>query len=319
MYLNGRLISALLLVRSKSEAHLAISAFCPEHAQHSPSKLHIYLAAQALAGTGIAVMDLTPGGDPWKARFGTQDRTVWDLTVYPTQWPATMMRAKGSLTNLARVALEGLGLPVGAVKEMFEVARKRRAALRGRNQPHERAFRLEGTPDPKLVQTHGGESVSVNSLGDLINLGAKLTRPERGTFLAKALFRIERGDRCYFAGDTARDDYCLGWMVRQSQSGEPFQVGAPTQAIILEGFMPSQGAKAGTIAACLGAMVKALDVDDAVSHPVIAVVLSDQKELQAAAARIGFRPSNDDIGARAGPRPAVPPSSHGSTVSEDAF
>ena len=69
-------------VRSGDTVHLAIIAHDPAIAKLSPGKVHLQLLAKMLAEEGIARLDLTPGGDPWKERFATEHDEAAIITLY---------------------------------------------------------------------------------------------------------------------------------------------------------------------------------------------------------------------------------------------
>jgi hypothetical protein len=245
LYLDDRLISALLLVRSKGEAHLAISAFCPTFAEYSPSKMNVYLAARSLHDQGVAVLDLTPGDDPWKARFGNDERTVWDLKVHASETAASAQRMRTALKRVAHRGLASVGLSAHDLKKLVGLLGSLWRRLRRRNSGHSLSqfmFDLGGTPpidQPSI-------SVSVNCLHDLLNLGARIPRDTRASFLKDALLRIERGDRSFVAFDPTRREHCLGW-VRAQDSAE---------TAVFDGFQLSQSAHLSTAVTCLDAMVR---------------------------------------------------------------
>lgn len=208
LMLDGEIASALLLVMSPREAHLAISALAPEHAENSPMKFQIYQTALALAGEGRSVLDLTPGGDPWKARFSTGERDVYELIMHRSLADATRTRAIEQAKGLAKTVLQTFGLSTAKV----------RAVLRTRNAVR-RLRGARGTPTttvthrvalPTAVTPHPALHVSVNDLEALTRHGASLTGRSRTELLRDALARIEAGERFYTV-DMQGAPFALAW------------------------------------------------------------------------------------------------------------
>lgn len=274
LYVDDHLISAVLLVRSKEEAHLAISAHSPAHAAHSPSKLNFYFAARSLYDEGAAVLDLTPGDDPWKARFANKVRTVWDVKVFASPWTARALRLRTVTKRLARRVLSGAGLSVDDLRAWIQRRDpawrvKRRDGARPQTQ-----FMFDiGNP---LPDDQSSATVSVNCLSDILSLGAKLRRDARTSHLADALLRIERGDRCFIAFDQTRRAHCVGWLRAQDK----------TEAVVFDGFWLSDPAHLGTAVSCLSAMVGAVASGQSGTRAALLNIRRDQKVLCTAAALV---------------------------------
>jgi len=269
LYVDGQLISAVLLAWSKDEAHLAISAHSPVHAVFSPSKLNLYFAARSLSEEGGRALDLTPGDDPWKARFGSQARTVWDVKVFASPWTARAERSQRTVKHVARRLLSYLGLSAddfkGWIRRLDGALRLRRAkAARSVSQY---LFDI-GRRFPREERT---AAVSVNSLQNLLSLSGAFPRDERSTFLAEALGRIESGDQCFVAFDRTRTAYCLGWLRTQEKA----------KVATFCGFRLSAPAHIGTAVSCLSAMVDA--ADDGTSCAALLHFQRDQQVLLTAA------------------------------------
>jgi len=246
LYVDDQLISAVLVVRSKEEAHLAISAFSPAHAACSPNKLNIYFAARSLCDEGAAVLDLTPGDDPWKARFASRVRIAWDVKVFASPWVARALRVRLAAKQLVRRALAGAGLSVDGVRGLVRwPGRVWRGKQRSKEGAQTQYMFDIGAP---RFDDQARATVPVNCLHDLLNLAARLQRNARSSFLANALRRIERGDRCFVAFDQTRRAYCLGWLRAQNKA----------EAVVFDGFWLSDPADLGTAVSCLSAMVRAV-------------------------------------------------------------
>ncbi len=80
--LSGRVIGAHIGVAGREAVHVAIVSHSEMHSDQSPGKLHLLRLGQCLLSEGKSVLDLTPGGDPWKERFANAHDEVHVLTVF---------------------------------------------------------------------------------------------------------------------------------------------------------------------------------------------------------------------------------------------
>lgn len=282
LYVGDQLISAALLVRSKGEAHLAISAHSPVHAAYSPSKLNLYFAARSLCDEGAAVLDLTPGDDPWKARFATEVQTVWDVRVFASPGAARALRLQMAAKRLVRNLLSRAGLSVGDVKAWIA---RRALTSRARQQDSERPqtqyiFDI-GDPQPG---DRSNTTVSVNCLTDILTLASKLQRDARTSFLANALQRIEGGDQCFVAFDPTSRAHCVGWMRTKEKA----------EAAVFDGFWLSDPAHLGTAVSCLSAMAGAVAGGQSGVRAALLNLQRDQKILCTAAALVSRERTGSD-------------------------
>lgn len=282
LYVDDQLISAVLLVRSKGEAHLAISAHSPVHAAYSPSKLNLYFAARSLYDEGAAVLDLTPGDDPWKARFATKVRTVWDVKVFASPWTARALRLRTATKRLVRGVLSHAGLSVEDLKAWIERRAQPWRVKRGSAVRPQTQYMFD-VGDP-LPGDQSSTTVSVNCLNDILTLGSKLQRDARTSFLADALRRIERGDRCFIAFDRTRGAHCVGWL-RTKDKGE---------AAVFDGFWLSDPAHLGTAVSCLSAMAGAVARGQPGARAALLNLQRDQKILCTAAALVSCERTRTD-------------------------
>lgn len=208
LMLDGEIASAMLLVMSPREAHLAISAHAPEHAENSPMKFHIYQTALALADEGRTVIDLTPGGDPWKARFSTGERDVCELIMHRSLADAARTRAIGRAKSFVKSSLGLVGLNATRARAAVAAARDAVYSLRGSHvKPAAVTYRLTL---PTAVTPHPALHVNVNDLEVLARHGAGLTGRPRSELLREALTRLEAGERVYTV-DMQGAPFALAW------------------------------------------------------------------------------------------------------------
>jgi CelD/BcsL family acetyltransferase involved in cellulose biosynthesis len=210
MTVDGRLASALLLVMSEEDAHLAISAHSPELAASSPMKFHLYWAALALADEGRRVVDLTPGGE-WKERFSTDVRDVWELVLHRDTAHARLARARMKAKGLVRSGLSRVGLSVAQVRNgLHSVRDSARSSARRVMRAHgeDVLYRLDPT---RFAPAHGDLRVERDDLDALMRRAPAIGRRSRQAFLRLALGRLEAGMRCYAVIEEGRP-VCLGWL-----------------------------------------------------------------------------------------------------------
>lgn len=81
-FLDNRLIAAFWGTVSGKVVHLGMLVHSPSLAEHSPGKLHIMQLSEYLLSEGLEMIDLTPGGDPWKERFANAHDEVAEAVVY---------------------------------------------------------------------------------------------------------------------------------------------------------------------------------------------------------------------------------------------
>lgn len=220
--LDEEIIGAYFAVNSGPMSHVAIVAYSPFHARHSPGKLHIYNTALALAERGRAWIDLTPGGDAWKERFATSHAAALELTVYLRAADALRSRAAQASRRSAHALLAIFRISPGGLR----LAARRAIALVRRVIDK---FRLRGMVAARA--THclyqvGLESVGAveygacpkaNCLDDLVRFTSCGDRRDAQTYLGQALARLEAGGKCYTLADAEGLRFCA-WACSTSQS-----------------------------------------------------------------------------------------------------
>jgi CelD/BcsL family acetyltransferase involved in cellulose biosynthesis len=102
--LSGRVIAAHVGVTAKEEVHLSILCHSDMHASQSPGKLHLLHLGELLLREGRSVLDLTPGGDPWKERFANAHDDVYELTIFGSpaarRWRQLQLQARQMVKGL---------------------------------------------------------------------------------------------------------------------------------------------------------------------------------------------------------------------------
>jgi hypothetical protein len=191
MFIGDELISVLIFALSKDEAHIAITAHSPAHADNSPGKIHIYEAALALSREGYSIVDMTPGGDEWKSRFATATDKVVELTVFASARKAAMVR-------LRRVVSSNLRSAVARGRAVYASLRSRPVrVIDGAEKGAGQFAAYSLNRNSQAVSAATRDDVRLNALADLLRYGPAVTGQSRQAFLSRALMRMEAGDRCY--------------------------------------------------------------------------------------------------------------------------
>lgn len=202
-FLDGRMISALFLGLSAGEAHIAIVAHSPEHAENSPNKFHIYEAALALADSKFERLDMTPGGDEWKLRFASREDAVHELEVYASASSAILSTVREAGGNAVRGALKRIGISPSSLRSVLRGAPREQTSP----QPPETSWdSYQVTARPPA----GATTVIVNPLQTLLKHGPAFAKQPRQAFLSDALRRLESGERAYVIATNSAID-ALAW------------------------------------------------------------------------------------------------------------
>jgi CelD/BcsL family acetyltransferase involved in cellulose biosynthesis len=194
LWAGEELLAAHLGVADSHTVHWGIGSHSPFHARHSPGKLHVLLLARLLADEGIAVLDLTPGGDPWKERFSNEHDTVRELTVHPTAAALTAVRRRRRLRGAAKAAARAVGIDPAAARRTATAGVRRLAnGVRAVS-----AVPLYRRSLPAAVTRPEPEPLRRDRIEDLL---AAADRAARREALADALRRLEDGAHLYTSAD----------------------------------------------------------------------------------------------------------------------
>jgi len=229
LMLDDEIIGTHIGVISGDTSQLSILAYSPRYSDLSPGKIQVYETARQLAQEGLSILDLTPGGDPWKERFANEHDTVLSLTVYPDWRAALTVRLKNRLDSLARGLLELVGTSPRDIKRILRSLRPS-VQLRGTGKPDNGAANLStyqlnrfGSSDsPPSPRRRPGSSpraedrIHRNALSDLTLYCENSDELTRQSFLQQALSRIESGESAYTLVRGDRLAACA-W-VRQEQT-----------------------------------------------------------------------------------------------------
>lgn len=209
LFVDRELCSALWLVTSGTDVHLAISAYAPEFAAHSPVKFHLYETALSLAADGRRTLDLTPGGDPWKERFSTGERDVWELVMHRSPAEAARKHIARAVKGSVRKALARVGLDSDKLRRGMASLR---AGSRTIVRPSLEETRYRLAPNQSAGDATG-TVVTSNDLDFVLRHGPALTAMPRQPLLQLTLARIEGGDECCCVTDRGAP-VCMAWRSR---------------------------------------------------------------------------------------------------------
>ena len=197
--LDDQPIAAFWGTVSGATVHLGILAHSPVYAEHSPGKLHIMQLSEHLLQNGKQVLDLTPGGDPWKERFANAHDTVAEVTLYTSAAARQKADRRESLLQAAKQAAFFVGLTPSRVRAARTFLQK---AVRGGWRQSGSTIGSTTTDDASRVYRGdrlmaSGFSpdgrVARNALADLLCFQAVDGLPGRDAFFSEALARLENG------------------------------------------------------------------------------------------------------------------------------
>ena len=215
--LDDKLIAGFWGMRSGRMVHLGMLAHSPMLAEHSPGKLHIMQLSRSLAGSGTEVLDLTPGGDPWKERFANDHDEVASAVLYRHPWQRRVAALRERLLKQGKQVAEKVNVSPDQLRGFAAKLRRVRPAALARRVAQwlgdQREFRIYRA-DRALAQSFTRDArVRCNAIDELVAFVPGERWQSRDTFLASALERIERGEAAYSVRLEGRLAHC-GWMVR---------------------------------------------------------------------------------------------------------
>lgn len=193
------------LLSKDRTVHLGISTHAPALAAHSPGQLLLVLLGSQLAADRIDVLDLTPGGDPYKERFASDHDEVFELTMAGSVAQRMRVQSAAGVRRTGKALLQLSGRRKGNVVEVVE---KLQALARRADASHRHT--APGT-DRTLWRLAPGAwrrsaaalAVSRNSLEDVFKYDDCAAGITRGMFIGVAMRRLEQRCElfCYAPGD----------------------------------------------------------------------------------------------------------------------
>lgn len=193
------------LLSKERTLHLGISAHAPALAAHSPGQLLLVLLGSQLAADRIGLLDLTPGGDPYKEHFASDHDEVYELTMAASLAQRVQAQAAAGVRRTGKALLHMSGRRKAEVVEAVE---KLQVLVRRAAAGHPRQAARTGHAFWRLAPGAPGGSasalpVSCNSLEDVFKYDDAAAPVTRGMFIGTAMRRLEQRCElfCYAPGD----------------------------------------------------------------------------------------------------------------------
>jgi len=265
---------------SRDVVHLGILAYSPLLAEHSPGKLHIMQLSDYLLQAGVTVLDLTPGGDPWKERFANAHDDVADAVIHASARARALSDLRERMAGRIKRWLGRLGLSSEALTDArTTVARIRPAvvlrALCAWVYTHRelriyrlsRAASVTGSRDPR---------VRGNAVDDLLSFAPAERWQRRERFLSDALSRLESGEQAYTITIDGRLAHS-GWLVKGQAVSQMAEVAQamrfPDGSVALYGFYTDPDFRGqGLYRATVGHMLAEAFADETTQYAYISVL-----------------------------------------------
>jgi CelD/BcsL family acetyltransferase involved in cellulose biosynthesis len=114
--LSERFLSIHLGGFDGDELFLGVQGHDPVESALSPGTILLYEMASDLAERGARLVDLTPGGDPWKERYATGHREIHSVELFRSNLLAEQARATDTLSRLASTAARRAGLEPSRIR-----------------------------------------------------------------------------------------------------------------------------------------------------------------------------------------------------------
>lgn len=226
--IDERPVAAFWGAVSDSTAHLGMLIHSPMLAEHSPGKLHVMQLSQQLLDDGIAVLDLTPGGDAWKERFANDHDQVGELTLFASAAAAAQSQSRERRLEQIKSVLGRAGLTPDRLRAMLAAGRKLSLGAVQRRISHwlgfERELRIYRAERALAQGKSASAQVQCNALDALLAFEPGESWQTRDAFLSSALERLERGERAYTVCIDGRLAHC-GWLVPRQERSNMSEVG----------------------------------------------------------------------------------------------
>jgi RimJ/RimL family protein N-acetyltransferase len=215
-YLDERPIAAFWGEASGKMVHLGMLIYSPFLARHSPGKLHIMQLSEHLIKEGKDMLDLTPGGDPWKERFANAHDEVAEAIVYMSPRERTLADTRDRLLQLGKRYSARAGITPANVTSTLAMLRRARPSAVVRKIRNwsgiKREFRIYRGDRTLAERCRCDERVRCNSLSDLLSFEPGESWQTRDAFLSSALARLQQGEFAYTVSINNHLAH-FGWMI----------------------------------------------------------------------------------------------------------
>ena len=193
------------LLSKECTVHLGISTHAPALAAHSPGQLLLALLGSQLAADRSDLLDLTPGGDPYKDHFASDHDQVFELTMAANLAQRVRAQAAASVRRTGKALLQISGR---RKVDLLEAVEKLQSWGRRVNPGGARDVARTGRALWRLAPNTSRRSaaalhVSCNSLADIFKYDDSAATIKRGMFIGTAMKRLEQGCElfCYAPRD----------------------------------------------------------------------------------------------------------------------
>ncbi|WP_299701317.1 GNAT family N-acetyltransferase [uncultured Pontibacter sp.] len=255
---NEEVIAAIAAVISKDWVHLGgINIHTPLYANYySPGFVHFLMLGQHLSEEGVAVFDLTPGGDSYKERMATNHDYVHELVVSnKLSFQLKKRLKKGLHDRLIKSGLRPMSVELAIRKNIYLFKGKTKAFLNSGlslllfkvREGEKKHYRILAD-DIKRSESCASVEVRYNNLNDLLDYDGRGVWQTRWEFLGESMRRFESGERSYTWAEGGRLLACA-WLGRAPVGGP-----APEGAPVLRGIYchpAGRGRLAGFLAAAV--------------------------------------------------------------------
>lgn len=197
--------------------HIGILTHSPFHATHSPGTLLLAMLGVELAGEGVPLLDLTPGGDGYKEGFATGHERVHELTIHACAARRLAAQAGAGLKEAARAMLKKGGMRGADLAAALDGLRHGGPSCwlrRLRARPC--SLRYAGRTASAGA---GGLVLSRNRLADLFRFDPSGAAASRWNFMGTAMRRLDRGHELYTLAQDGR--LLLSCWVQLDADGAP--------------------------------------------------------------------------------------------------
>ncbi len=116
--LDDKLVSAQIHTYNRDQVLLGLITHWPFYARYSPGELHLLMTGVELAGEGIPVFDLTPGGH-YKDRYATRHDEVYVAIIFFNRLRCVQYKIKRRMAEAAKSTLRFFNVTPEQVKGRF--------------------------------------------------------------------------------------------------------------------------------------------------------------------------------------------------------
>ncbi|MGH8626260.1 MAG: GNAT family N-acetyltransferase, partial [Gammaproteobacteria bacterium] len=212
-YLDGRMIAAFWGSVSGKMVHLGMLVHSPLLGEHSPGKLHLMLLADHLLKEGKEVLDMTPGGAPWKERFANAHDDVADVLLYRSAFARKRIEMQARLLQEANRCAARVGVQPAHIRGVLAKLTSIRSSLAVNRASEDRELRVYRADRAVGNRSSCDTQIACNSVSHLLCFEGGGPSQSRDVFLSDALSRLERGETVYTMCSDDRLAHCC-WMIR---------------------------------------------------------------------------------------------------------